>query len=130
MPDLPTIDHMALTVTDLDASTSFYSQLWGVSPSGTMDDGPFTRRIFALGRGLTLGLTQHEGSSDQAFNAKAPGLDHLGFFVAGREELIAWSRHLETIGVDHSGLVEAAYGTAVSFKDPDGIALEFFAPAS
>ena len=56
----------------------------------------------------------------------APGLDHLGFGVADREELQAWADHLTAVGIDHSGLVEVPYGIALSLKDPDGIALEFF----
>lgn len=130
MPALPTIDHLALTVTNLDTSTTFYSRLWDAEPSGIMDDGPFTRRIFTLARGLTLGLTQHDAGSQKPFDEKTSGLDHVGFLVAGRDELVEWSRHLDEIGIEHSGLIEAAYGTALSFKDPDGIALEFFAPSS
>lgn len=130
MPTLPTINHLALTVTDLEASTAFYSRLWDTQPSGAMDDGPFTRRIFTLGQGLTLGLTQHDEGSPTSFDEKLPGLDHVGFHVRDREDLVAWSRHLEGLGVSHSGLVEAPYGTALSFKDPDGIALEFFTPAA
>lgn len=34
-----------------------------------------------------------------------------------------------TLGVAHSGIVDAHYGSGLSFRDPDGIALEFFAPA-
>jgi hypothetical protein len=30
--------------------------------------------------------------------------------------------------VPHGGIIDAHYGSALSFKDPDGIALEFFAP--
>ena len=31
-------------------------------------------------------------------------------------------------GIAHGGIVDAHYGSGVSFRDPDGIALEFFAP--
>ncbi|MEO8220880.1 MAG: VOC family protein [Specibacter sp.] len=129
MPALPHIDHLALTVTDMTISTTFYSRLWATEPSGHMADGPFTRRIFALAGGLTLGLTQHDISSGKGFDEKNPGLDHIGFAVHDRTGLLEWRDHLDEIGVEHSGLVEASYGTALSFKDPDGIALEFFAPA-
>lgn len=129
MPTLPHIDHLALTVTDITVSTAFYSRLWQAEPTGYMDDGPFIRRIFALAGELTLGLTQHTISSAKDFDAKNPGLDHIGFAVNDRMGLLEWRDHLEEIGVKHSGLVDADYGTALSFKDPDGIALEFFLPA-
>ena len=129
MPALPHIDHLALTVTDITVSTSFYSRLWETEPTGYMDDGPFIRRIFTLAGGLTLGLTQHTISSAKDFDEKNPGLDHIGFAVKGRAGLLEWRDHLEKLGVKHSGLVEASYGPALSFKDPDGIALEFFLAA-
>ncbi len=34
------------------------------------------------------------------------------------------------LGIDHGGIKDASYGSGVSFRDPDGIALEFFAPPS
>ena len=30
--------------------------------------------------------------------------------------------------IKHGGIVDAHYGSGLSFKNPDGIALEFFAP--
>ena len=39
-------------------------------------------------------------------------------------------RRLDELGVEHGGIKDAAYGSGVSFRDPDGIALEFFAPPS
>ena len=35
---------------------------------------------------------------------------------------------LDELGIAHGGIVDAGYGSGVSFRDPDGIALEFFAP--
>jgi glyoxylase I family protein len=34
------------------------------------------------------------------------------------------------LGVEHSQIKDRGYGSGVSFRDPDGIALEFFAPPS
>ncbi len=39
----------------------------------------------------------------------------------------AWAEHLDRVGVAHSGVRDADYGAALSFTDPDGNALEFFA---
>ena len=56
------------------------------------------------------------------------GLDHVAFGVADRDELEKWTRRLDEIGVAHGGIKDAAYGSGVSFRYPDGIALEIFAP--
>ena len=57
------------------------------------------------------------------------GLDHVGFGCASRAELEDWVERLNGLG-DRStaDIVDAHYGSGLSFRDPDGIALEFFAP--
>jgi glyoxylase I family protein len=48
--------------------------------------------------------------------------------VADRAELKAWQARLEELGIPHGGIVDAHYGSSLSFRDPDNIALELFAP--
>jgi glyoxylase I family protein len=35
---------------------------------------------------------------------------------------------LDELGIEHGEIKDRGYGSGVSFRDPDGIALEFFAP--
>ena len=39
-----------------------------------------------------------------------------------------WATRLDELGIAHNGIKDAHYGSGVSFRDPDGTALEFFAP--
>jgi catechol-2,3-dioxygenase len=48
--------------------------------------------------------------------------------VADRAELKDWQARLEELGIAHGGIADAHYGSALSFRDPDNIALELFAP--
>ena len=131
MPDFPSMHHVALSVTDLGVSQPWYEKLIGAEPAMSMADGPFRRKVFALPGGQLLGLTQHTGArAGDTFDPVRVGLDHLGFACADRAEVAAWQSHLDQIGVRHGGIVEADYGWALSFTDPDGNALEFFALAS
>lgn len=126
MPPFTGIHHLALTVSDLDVSTAFYQRVFGFPPTSELDGENLQRRLFALPGGTHLGLTEHSPTTTEKFTPFRPGLDHVGFGVRTKNELQAWADHLSHADIAHSGLVEAPYGTALSFKDPDGTALEFF----
>ncbi len=129
MPSISGIDHIALTVSDLSVSVEFYASVLGVRPTGTMTGGSFTRCVLALPGPTHLGLTQHVPGSGRDFDPTTPGLDHLGLACESREALTSWAEHLDSLGIGHSGVQDAEYGSALSFRDPDGNALELFASA-
>ena len=58
------------------------------------------------------------------------GLDHLAFACPDRATLHTWKARLDELGVAHGGIVDAPYGSGLSFKDPDNLPLEIFAPPS
>jgi glyoxylase I family protein len=128
-PTISGVDHIALTVSDLTTSLAYYESVFGFIPMGTMSDGTFTRCVLELPGVTHLGLTQHQTGSGRSFDATTPGLDHLGFACSSREQLTTWVEHLDSLGVTHSGVQDAVYGSALSFRDPDGNALELFTPA-
>lgn len=131
MPAIPAVHHVAMSVRDLSVSEPFYTKLFGAEPAMTLSDGPFHRRVFALADGQLFGLTQHDAvSPDDRFDPARVGLDHVGFGCADADAVNAWRDHLDSVGIEHSGIVEADYGLALSVKDPDGNALEFFMLAS
>lgn len=70
----------------------------------------------------------HTGSTATgSFNEKQTGLDHIAFAI-DRSELDTWVARLDELGISHGGIRDASYGSGISFRDPDNIALEFFAP--
>jgi catechol 2,3-dioxygenase-like lactoylglutathione lyase family enzyme len=87
--------------------------------------------VYLLGGGTLLGLHQHiTPAPEGSFSEFRVGLDHVGFGCGDRDELERWVARLDALGVKHGGIKDASYGSGVSFRDPDGIALEFFAPPS
>jgi catechol 2,3-dioxygenase-like lactoylglutathione lyase family enzyme len=129
-PIMPAITHVAVTVTDVDVSREWYRRILGAEPVIDEDTGPFHHVVFALGDTL-FGLHGFPELSDTSpFDERRPGLDHLAFGCANRGELEAWAGHLDGLGVKHGGIVDAPYGSGLSFRDPDNIALELFAPPS
>ena len=130
MSNFPGLAHVALTVKDVEVSGPWYRQLLGTDP--VLDehtDAGFRHLVWLLDGGTLLGIHQHErGVPDERFTEFRVGLDHVGFGVANRTELEKWMDRLNELGISHGGIVDAGYGSGLSFRDPDGIALEFFAP--
>jgi glyoxylase I family protein len=127
-PSMPSITHVAVTVSDLSVSVPWYTEVLGVEPVLDEDTGPFRHVVYLVGTTL-LGL---HGFPDlvttEAFEERRPGLDHVAFGVADRSELEKWAGRLDELGIAHGDIKDAHYGSGLSFRDPDNIALELFAP--
>jgi glyoxylase I family protein len=130
MSDFPPLTHVALTVRDLDVSIPWYEALLDARPVIDEDTEPdMHHTVYLLGNGTLLGLHQHRRAASPApFSEFQVGLDHVAFGCADRTELEKWSRRLDELGVEHGAVMDAPYGSGLAFRDPDGIALEFFAP--
>jgi glyoxylase I family protein len=125
---MPAITHVAVTVSDLAVSEAWYTKVLGVEPVLDEDTGPFRHIVYAVG-GTLLGLHGFPDlTDDKAFDERRPGLDHVAFGCANRAELEEWAAHLTDLGIQHGGIIDAGYGSGLSFRDPDNLALEFFAP--
>jgi catechol-2,3-dioxygenase len=128
--DFPPLTHVALTVRDLSVSVPWYQKLFGGGgPVIDEDTDPDFHHTVYLISGTLIGLHQHgTPAPTENFSEFRVGLDHVAFGCANRDELEAWARRLDELGIQHGGIKDATYGSGVSFRDPDGIALEFFAP--
>ncbi|MGX7677753.1 VOC family protein [Jatrophihabitans sp. DSM 45814] len=130
------IHHIGLTVRDVELSAAWYVAVLGFFRDGeyASPDGA-RRKIFLRHSGLRarLGLTEHRGASQEAFDETRVGLDHLAFAVADRAELDDWERRLAAAGVRYSPIAPANSipGAALLvLRDPDNIQLELFADPS
>jgi glyoxylase I family protein len=130
MTEFPPLTHVALTVRDLTVSVPWYGALFGANPVLDEDTDPdFHHTVYLLGNGTLFGLHQHQAPGPaESFSEFGVGLDHVAFGCADRGELEKWSRRLDELGIAHGEIKDAPYGSGLSFRDPDGIALELFAP--
>jgi glyoxylase I family protein len=119
------VSHVALTVTDLDASQRFYTEV--LDFVAVMDVG-YGRICMHPETGFTLGLVRHEEGFGGAFTELRTGLDHLGLTASSREELEEWQCRFDKHGVVYTPIRDMEMGYHLNFRDPDGIALELDAP--
>jgi glyoxylase I family protein len=128
MSPFPPIAHVALTVRDLEVSVPWYTELFKAEPVLDEDTGPF-RHVIWMVSGTLVGLHKFpDADVTTPFSERRVGLDHVAFGVADRDELQRWKERLDQMGVSHGDIKDAGYGSGLSFCDPDGLPLEFFAP--
>jgi catechol 2,3-dioxygenase-like lactoylglutathione lyase family enzyme len=135
----PRLHHLALTVTDVDASTRWYEDVFGVTFQMDAPHPGGVGKVLADDTWeLMIVLHHHDANDASNFAETTTGLDHAGFFVPSRADLEAWQIHLEARGVTRcdtadkpltqSPIADEAYGCVLVFRDPDNIQLELFAP--
>ena len=135
----PQLHHLAITVTDLDASIDWYGAVFGVHYLIDVPHPGGVGKILAdPDRQLMFALHRHQTNDGALFAETTTGLDHAGFAVATRADLEVWQEHLETNGViradvadkplTQSPIADESYGCVLVFRDPDNIQLELFAP--
>jgi glyoxylase I family protein len=130
MKPFPPLTHVALTVRNLAVSVPWYGALFDAEPVIDEDtDAGFHHTVYLVGNNTLFGLHQHTRPAlDERFSEFRVGLDHVAFGCTSRAGLKKWTLRLDELGIEHGEIKDAQYGSGVSFRDPDGIALEFFAP--
>lgn len=135
------IHHLRLTVTDLDRSRQFYTELLGfdVAVESPPADDPSAAEAFkilfggvVMTRGnLIMGLRPMAASGDR-FDPNRVGLDHLSFSVASHGDLEHALRLFDERGIPHGQITTLpSFGIDVlPFEDPDGVQLELTAPTA
>src|SRR5262249_47075722 len=110
----------------------WYQALLDAEPVLDEDTDPDMRHtVYLLGNGTLLGLHQHGTAAPPEQGSEfRVGLDHASFGCADREELETSALRLAELGITPGRIKDATCGSGVSSRDPDGIALEFFAPPS
>jgi catechol 2,3-dioxygenase-like lactoylglutathione lyase family enzyme len=111
-----------LTVTDLDKSQRFYTE---VLDFVAVMDVSYARICMHPKTGFVLTLVAHDGGRGGSFSELNTGMDHIGFAAASRDELEQWERHFDQHGVVYTPIRDEHFGSHLNFRDPDGIALEF-----
>jgi catechol 2,3-dioxygenase-like lactoylglutathione lyase family enzyme len=135
----PGFSHIALTVTDLDASIDWYERVFDIHyRMEEGHEGGVGKLLADESMSFVIVLHRHNGNDGELFGETRTGLDHVGLHIGSRDELVAWQAHLESNGVTRadaadkpltqSPIADRPYGSVLVFRDPDNIQLELIAP--
>jgi len=137
------IHHLRLTVTDVNRSRDFYTQVLGFGvavdappppdhPEHARIDEALQGGIVLINGTMLMGLRPAAPAGDR-FSENRVGLDHLSFTAGTREDLDRALQTLDEWGVPHGVIRDLGPGFGLyilEFRDPDNIQLELTAPYS
>lgn len=127
MPEIEGVNHLALTVSDIDASVAWYTKVLDAQVLMQQSEETFDR-VALLVPPVVIGMTKHKNATEgDRFSETRVGLDHVSFGVSDRAALDAWAARLDEFGVPHGPIRDVEYGSTLVIRDPDNIQLEFFA---
>ena len=120
-PPIQYIHHLKFPVTDVDASVTFYEQVFGAQELSNMTHkDPKTGAVYA--RVLQIPGFQPMVElwiSSKSAKAQA-GYDFLTLAVKDCSALDSWSKYLDGLGIEHSDILTAIDSWLLVFEDPDG----------
>lgn len=121
------VHHLTISVTDAGRSAEWYQRLLGEATIIHRNGPDWIRIRMQWPDGLVIGATQHEATDDEdRFDETRVGLDHIGIGCPSEADVRAWADRMDALGIAHGPVEDVAYGWAVTARDPDGIAIEFF----
>ena len=115
------LDHVAIRVKDLNASSKWYENVLGLKKYQLPEWGPFPIFMLAGKTGIALfPANQDHPTLDQ--NSKNVKIDHFAFNVSN-EDFEKAKKHYETINLEYS-FQDHHYFHSIYTKDPDGLVVE------
>jgi glyoxylase I family protein len=134
-PPMAGFHHFSPTVTDIEASASWYQRVLGLErvpltfPHYGNEEGGYAIILMDPDAKITIGLHHHVANDGRSFDEARTGLDHIGISAPSRSDLDSWASWLDAQGVSHSGVTDMddpIKYSALVFRDPDNIQLEMF----
>jgi len=113
------INHVALKVTDLEAATKFYENVFGFRQVGTgRSRGHISRHLTDGYVDLALMVYDSENDPEAKLVGEGPAIHHCGIEDEGRQEFI------DKIQANGGTLLSKPDSGTVKFRSPDGTIAE------
>jgi catechol 2,3-dioxygenase-like lactoylglutathione lyase family enzyme len=120
------LHHIKVPVTDLDRSRAWYQRVFELEPMLEFPDADGVVRGVAFQplNGFCLALREHPTVA----RAMA-GFDPFAILLGDQPDVQHWADRLDTLGIEHSPIIQATTGWLLAFHDPDGLELLLYTAA-
>jgi catechol 2,3-dioxygenase-like lactoylglutathione lyase family enzyme len=116
-PQLLGIHHVRIPVSDVTASTNWYTEVFGLSALLIEEEeNEVVGAVLSVGDGPGVGL-HHDPSRAVAL----AGFCVVAIAVDSSETLSKWSSWLDQIEAVHTGIIDGPLGRYIDISDPDGL---------
>jgi catechol 2,3-dioxygenase-like lactoylglutathione lyase family enzyme len=120
-PAVSGLHHLKLPSSNLDASLDWYRRVFGAQHFPQFDhiddNGARYAVIIAVpGLSAPLELRWAPGAA-----VAMRGIDPIMLAVESTEAIEAWAQHFDSLGVEHSSVIQGGAGHLLVVADPDGI---------
>ncbi|WP_196141046.1 VOC family protein [Aliikangiella sp. G2MR2-5] len=112
------MDHIVIMLSDLKVNLSFYETLLPLIGFSKIRD-----HVFANEDGNHLDIKQAP-EAEHEYRRFAPGLNHIGFTAKDRDEIVSIQETMANAGFEVPEIQEFPDGSAIFFKDKDGMRIE------
>jgi catechol 2,3-dioxygenase-like lactoylglutathione lyase family enzyme len=120
------LHHIKVPVTDLARSRAWYQRVFELEPMLEFPDadGVVAGVAYQPKNGFCLSLREHP-----TLARAMAGFDPFAILVRGQPDVQHWADRLDTLGIQHSPIIQATTGWLLAFHDPDGLELLFYTQA-
>jgi GNAT superfamily N-acetyltransferase/catechol 2,3-dioxygenase-like lactoylglutathione lyase family enzyme len=118
------LHHVKIPVSDLRASREWYERVFGLEALTEFrddEDGVVRGVVYHSKGDLVLSLRENRAAAKGV-----AGFDPFAIMLRGRDDIDFWADRLDSLGVNHSPIIEAPIGSIMTFDDPDGLQLRFY----
>lgn len=118
------IRHVRIPVSDVTASTDWYTEVFGLSVLLVEEEEyQVVGAVLSTPDIPSLGL-----HLDPSRAVALAGFSLVELAVESREALSKWDSWLEEVGAVHGGMVEGPLGWYIDVSDPDGLIVQLHTP--
>jgi glyoxylase I family protein len=126
-PTFAGVSHISFSARDAEASATWWRDVMGFEEYARVSgDGWFGIVLLHAATSTLVEFQQHEGNDANPFDPTRTGFDHMGLRVTDYRQLCEWEERFRQLGVRHTPIVDADYGSVLTFKDPDMRQYEMF----